>query len=257
MMEKIKLLLQKLDCTPIESDIYLFLLSETSQSIKKIAENLQKNRVTIHSATEMLLEKGLLYETRIGKKRLIGAEDPQSLPKLLERKKAEIEVIEKDIQEALPLFADILNQRKSTPTVKFYAGVDGIKKMLEETLQTKTMVYVYSYAQRLAETVGESYLDGYFRRRATKNIYSQLLLQRGEFTFQQNKKAKEYKIEMKFLPEEYEWKAGIFSWDDKLALISYDEKKPHCSIIQSVAIADFFQHIIFDFSWKNAELPDI
>lgn len=256
MMEQIKSLLQRLDCTAIESDIYLLLLSQSAQTIKKIADSLGKNRVTIHSAAEKLLESGLLYETRIGKKRIIGAEDPQALLTLLGRKKAEILVMEKDIQNAFPLFAEILNRRKKAPTVKFYAGVDGIKKMFEETLQSHTPVFVYSYAQRLAETVGDEYLNAYFQRRAAKNIPSKLLLQRGPFALQQNKKAKEYKIEMRFMPEEYEWKSGIFSWDDKVAILSYEEKNAHCSIIQSEAISHFFQHIIFDFSWKNAELPD-
>ena len=56
------------------------------------------------------------------------------------------------------------------------------------------------------------------------------------------------------MPEDMEWKAGIFSWNDSIAIQSFTEGKFTCTIIENKDIAHFYQKILFELSWKQAQI---
>ena len=80
-LEKVAVITQllQLGLTNRESALYIQSLQAGPSTVQELASQLEENRVTIHSAAQQLLKKGLLFETRKGKKRFIVAEDPEIL----------------------------------------------------------------------------------------------------------------------------------------------------------------------------------
>lgn len=244
--------LKYFDCNARESEIYLKFLSAGPSSVQDIARELRQNRVTVHHATEQLIDKGLLFETRKGKRRLIAAETPDVLYRLLQKRENEIELTKLNLDHVVNLLSSIQAGDTSIPAVKLYQGVDGFKKMLEETLQNKTgKVCVFTYVDLFSKLLDPDYLEDYFARRAKKNITTRLIFPPCPFVERVNKKAKEYKIEVRLLPPELKWTSGIFSWDDKVSIKSFTQNKLTCTIIENKDIAYFFQHIIFELIWNQ------
>lgn len=164
---RIQAQLKHFDCNATETTVYIKCLELGSSSVQEIAHGLRKNRVTVHSAIEQLIDKGLLVETRKGKRRLIAAEDPEVLYRLLEKKRNELNVMETNLDYVASLLKGI-SHSGNKPSIKFYEGADGLKKMMEETLESKSDVLVFSYVELLAEATDPIYLENYFKRRAKK-----------------------------------------------------------------------------------------
>lgn len=236
---------------PREANIYMRCLQTGPCSVQDIAHAMRMNRVTVHSAVGQMLEKGLLFETRKGKRRLIVAEEPMSLLRLLAQKEQEITRARGNMERIMQLLTSLQSTDHSTPTMKLYEGVDGFKKMLEETMSARGELLVFSYVSLFSSLVGVKNLEEYFVRRAKRNIHTRLLFPPCEFADKVARRSKEYKIQVRTLPPKYVWQAGIFSWNDSIALLSYTEKQLTCSIIENRDIAHFFRMVIFELCWSQ------
>ncbi|KKU80593.1 MAG: Transcriptional regulator, TrmB [Candidatus Peregrinibacteria bacterium GW2011_GWA2_47_7] len=250
---RITSLFKQFGCNQREAEIYIHSLKNGPSTVQEIAHRLKCNRITVHSAIEQLIKKGLFYETRKGKRRLLAAGKPDSLNHLLQQKENELKLVKTNLDYVTELLSSVQSPDSSRPVVKFYEGTDGFKKMLEETLDAKSGVLVFTYVDLFSKLVGQDYLENYFKRRSAKNIYTKLIFPPCHFANRVHDKAKEYKIEVRLLPEGLEWKAGIFSWNNWIAIKSFTEGKITCTLIENVDIAYFYQNVIFPLCWEQAK----
>jgi sugar-specific transcriptional regulator TrmB len=202
---------------------------------------------------EQMIEKGLLFETRKGKRRLIVAEEPMSLLKLLAKKEQELVRVRGSMEHILKLLIGLQSTDQSAPTLKLYEGAEGFKKMLEETLSARGELLVFSYVPLFSELVGVKYLEEYFQRRADRNIHTRLLFPPCTFADKVALRSKQYRIQVRTLPKQYVWQSGIFSWNDCIALMSYTERHLTCTIIENRDIAHFFRLVLFELCWNQAK----
>ncbi len=235
-----------------ESRIYMQCLQLGPVSVQELSRTMKMNRVTVHSAVEQLIEKGLLFESRKGKRRLIVAEEPMSLLRLLAKKEQELSRVRGGMEHMLKLLISLQSTDQSTPSVKLYEGADGFKKMLEETLSARGELLVFSYVPLFSELVGEKYLLDYFQKRADRGIHTRFLFPPCAFADKVAARAKEYRVQVRTLPKKYVWQSGIFSWNDCLALMSYTERHLTCTIIENRDIAHFYRTIMFELCWGQA-----
>jgi len=242
-----------LGCNTREAQIYLQCLRMGPATVQEIAVSLKRNRVTIHSAVHQLIEKELLFETRRGKRRLIVAEEPVGLLRLLQKKENELSLARENLEHLTPLLASIQAMSQGVPTVRLYEGVEGFKRMLEETLTARGELLVFSYVDLFSKAVGPDYLEQYFVRRAKRGVHSRLLFPSCPFVDRVLPKSKEYLTQIRALPPTIVWKSGIFAWNNCLALLSFTEQKLTCTIIENPDIAHFFRTVIFEMCWRGAE----
>ncbi len=250
---RITSLLKQFGCNQREIEIYVHSLKIGPSTVQEIAQQIKCNRVTAHSAIDQLIKKGLFYETRKGKRRLVVADNPESLHHLLQKKENELKLIKTNLDYVSQLLSRVQSPDANRPTVKFYEGVDGFKKMLEETLDAKSGILVFTYVDLFSKLVGADYLENYFKRRAVKNIYTKIIFPPCSFANRVNEKSKEYKIEVRLLPQGLEWKAGIFSWNNWIALKSFTEGKITCTLIENADIAFFYRNVLFPLCWEQAK----
>ncbi|MDP3997260.1 MAG: helix-turn-helix domain-containing protein [bacterium] len=245
--------LASLNINPREAAIYMASLELWPSTVQEIANKLKQNRITVHSAIDQLIAKGLLYESRKGKRRLIVPEKPDALHKIVRKRQHELNTLEHSLKNATKLLSSIHSSTGNVPSVKIYEDVSGFKRMLEDTLNAKSEVLVFSNVALLAELVGANYLENYFKLRAHNEIHTRLIFPPGEFAARVNKKAAQYNIEVRYLPPEFKWQSGIFAWDDYIAILSYTGKKLTCTIIENENIAQFYRDVIFKLCWQNAK----
>ena len=65
-------------------------------------------------------------------------------------------------------------------------------------------------------------------------------------------KSREYKIQIRVLPDNLTWRAGIFSWNDCIGIQSLTEQRLTCTVLENRDIADFYRNIIFELIWQQA-----
>lgn len=244
--------LKRFDCNNREAATYLECLQMGTSSVQEIAKKLNSNRITTHSTIEQLIKKGLLFETRKGKKRLIVAESPDVLYRILQRKANEIKLIEKDLDDVSKLLYSVQTQDQSFWNVRLYEGEDGFKKLLEETFSSQNGLLVFTCGDLSNEIVTASYLHDYYKRLAQNNIHSRIIC---SANYAKNFQADQLRLKMQLriakLPSNSS--ARFYLWNDVIALISFKDDRIVCTVIQNQDIASFFRSFIFENFWKSAE----
>lgn len=236
-----------------DSKLYLKCLQGGPATVQELAKALGDNRVTTHSAVERLLERGLLFETRRGKRRLIGAEEPDAALQWIQRKKNELQLMESHAVSLTELLYSFQAVNSARPLVRFFEGTSGFRKMLEETLSARGEVLVFIYVELFSGLIDAVYLENYFKRRAAKGIHTRLIFPPCEFASRVAKKSREYKIRVRLLPPEIKWRCGIFCWNQSVAILSLSEGRPTTTIIENADIADFYRRIIYEMCWNQAK----
>jgi sugar-specific transcriptional regulator TrmB len=240
-------------CNARESAIYLKLLELGPTSVQELARALKQNRITVHSAVEQLVAKGFLYESRRGKRRIIGAEEPVVLSNIVTRKESDLTILKDNVGALIRLLSAVRRPESSAPTVKFYEGKDGFKRMLEETLEARDGVLVITYVDLFAHWLTPAYLEDYFKRRSAKGIHTKLIYPPSKFGERVKGKARDYKIEIRTLPPELEWRAGVFSWNDSIGIQSLTENRLTCTIIENKDIAHFWRAVVYPLLWRSSK----
>lgn len=111
-----------------EARVYLAALETGIASAQEIAQKCKLKRTTTYSVLCPLVRKGFIAQTvEKGKKRFI-AEDPQNLIKIFEQR-------QKMLEKVLPELEAVYNNKKIKPKVLFFEGLDGIKKIYEDTIK--------------------------------------------------------------------------------------------------------------------------
>jgi sugar-specific transcriptional regulator TrmB len=255
-LNEVKAVLKGLDLTEPEANTYLQCLQIGPSTVQEIAESLSLHRVTAHSVVERLLAKGFLFESRRQKRRIIIAEDPEVVHKVFHRKMFELT----SLQLKLDRFAEHLRSAQKVqgtkPSVRFYEGAPGFKRMLEETLDARDEVLVFTYVELFSTLVDPDYLEGYFQRRSDKGIHTRLIFPPCRFADRVLQQAARFKIRVRLLPRELTWRSGIFSWNDSIAIKSFTEGKLTTTIIDNPDIAYFYRSIIYELCWAQAKRPE-
>jgi sugar-specific transcriptional regulator TrmB len=249
-MESIIQMLGGLGCSERESSIYLETLLKGGGSIQSLSQRLNLNRITVHSAVERLVERGLLSESREGKRRTIFAESPEVLERVIEREQRELEHKRQLVSRLASEVGRIPRVKAHEPAVRIYRGNAGLKTLLEETLSCTGELLVIIDIGQFVTLLSQEYLLNYYERRAKRNIYTRLIWPSHQFATKIAQELKRLKMEIKLHPGGKDWKAGIFCWNDSIGIKSLTQGYLTCTIITNQVIADFFRTVLFEEVWR-------
>jgi HTH-type transcriptional regulator, sugar sensing transcriptional regulator len=240
--------LLQLQFTPKEIATYLVLLEQGASTVQDISRATGVNRVSVYDAIAELKQKGLVVESRKGKKKLFVAEDPENLQKIVAQKMEEAKVEEKLLQNTiLPLLKAININQEKKPQIKMFEGADGITKVFDEyVLKSHDVINCGSY-ETATRVVSEKDELKYFQDIEKRKIFYRMIL---EDTPLNHKFAQASKgiAHTKFLPEETKISADILISGPVVALISYDKKI--ATVIEDASIAQAMK-MQLDFMWDK------
>lgn len=155
---------EQLGLTSFHADIYLALLDLGKATLKALSEKTDIPRSSCYEYVPGLVRIGLASEVTEGKTRYIVPESPEKIVALLQEQK---DAIANDLKKAHDLLGELVAQYQSIqdrPSVKFLKGVEGIKTVLDETLQQKKEILVLCQGDESEHHLDEEpeYLRTYF-----------------------------------------------------------------------------------------------
>jgi len=246
-MRNVISLLEQLGLNNKEAKIYLSLLEFGPANITKIAKKSGIKRTTVYSFLNNLKNHGFVVEIINGAVKLYDVADPRELERTIERQK-EI------VSQITPELFSILEEReeKEKPKVRFYEGIDGIKKVYEDTLDQPIGSEILAYAgfESIYEVVPESFLNSYVKRRVKKKISARGFLPIDNYSKIHIKENKKELRKVIALPaDKFPMTNEINIYQNKVAIISFKKDKIGI-IIESEEIAKN-QRVIFNLLWES------
>jgi len=129
--------LQKLGLSDKEAKVYLSSLELGPSPVQVIAQKAGVNRATTYVMIESLIGRGLMSSFEKGKKRFFTAESPDQLMTLLKKEEAEVGTKIKQLGDMIPELKMIFSSADEKPKVRFFEGLDGIKAVQEDILNSE------------------------------------------------------------------------------------------------------------------------
>lgn len=154
-----------------EARIYATSLSLGKATIDTLAKSAGILRTTTYTQVARLQELGLLSTITIGKKTYYAPESPENIVRLLDRQKQNLSAQQQLFHDILPTLLSTYKQHNKRPTVRFFAGLDGLLTMRHEVLENvKTELMVVSSYDLFTATIPKSERDAFTKRRRNQKI---------------------------------------------------------------------------------------
>lgn len=210
-------------------------------------------RNTVRGILDSLVSRGIVFRSRSRNAQYYGLESKENLVRTFEQQKESLEQELERKLAAVDKFGGTLARsvNRALPRVTFYDGYEGIKRVYEDTLSSKTGLRSWASFDPNVQTL-PNYFRTYYTRRAKRNIrmtsiHPDTTLARAHC--QRNEKELRQSV---LVPQErYNWRPEIQVYDNKVNIVSWDEKLG--IIIESSEIAAAFK-AIFDLSFDTARI---
>lgn len=252
-----KTILQKIGLTDKDANVYLACLELGTQPASVIAKRAGLKRPTTYLILESLLKRGLVSEYTGSNVKYFTAVEPQYLLSFVEKQRRELMAHQRELEQFIPQFQALTNPYSVSPKVKFYEGVEGIERVMEDTLTAeKTGILTYSSIDRwFSREDLKQYIMHYGKRR----IQEKRLPLRGiviDTPLARNYITKDYPNSNEDLTQTRWFPKDISIFHNEINI--YDNKIAICSIghellgviIESREIAES-QRSIFELAWKS------
>ncbi len=228
-----------------EASVYLAALELGASPASDIAYRAKLNRVTTYDILDKLMHKGFIsLYTQRGTK-IFSPTDPGVIREDYRNKYM-------NFRASLPDFRRLSGTTRH-PRVRYYEGVEGMKRIYADTLTAKTELLNYADSKSIRE-YWPTYDEEYVASRVKKKIYLRGICpddKTGKAVAALNKK--NYREIRLVPPSEFSFSNEINIYDDKVAIISFGKDKEVLGmIIESAEIADT-QRAIFVMAWEFAK----
>ncbi len=227
-----------------ESQVYLAALESGTAPVSTIAEVANLNRVTTYGLLQDLLFQGLV--TLIEKRGVqhFSAMNPEIFVEDVQRRAD-------TLAESLPFLKSLMGTQESRPVVRFFDGLEGVKKAYLETLRSKTEILDYANSKNIRVHWPE-YDQEYVSLRKKKQIFLRGICPDDAYGKRVLAEDKKYFRLTRLLPQKHFWVENeIKIFDDKLFIASF-EPQTFAILIQSQTVADT-QRQIFEIAWTFAK----
>ena len=167
-------LLSEFGLSQKESDVYLGLIEIGPAPARIIARKAGVNRGTTYDVLKKLVDLGLASYHLKGKQHF-AAEPPEKLLEVMEDKQNKLQRLKIDVEQKLPELRVMFLSQGGRPAIRVFEGTKGIKKILEDVLNTvseldEKLYYVYSSATEKERSLIYKDLPQFNDKRIEKKI---------------------------------------------------------------------------------------
>lgn len=229
--------LQSLGITEKQAQVYLACLELGNATIQELSEKSGVKRTSIYNFLDDLKKRGLVTEIHKGNKLELIAEDPH---KLVAEAKKQV----KSIESAIPSLMSMYNMLGNKPKVRYYQGVDGLKRVYEQIVDSdESTILGFSDYEKMFDAIDMDWLWTFPEKRLEKKMEFLSIAKDGEWARIVKRKDAEQLRQTKIVPEiEFDTEVNIYG--NNVALLSF--RRPYAGvIIEDRAIATTMRSV-----WK-------
>jgi sugar-specific transcriptional regulator TrmB len=239
----------KLGLTKNELLVYTTLLELGGGHASTVARKAKLPRVNCYYTLESLNQKGLISIVSNNNTKYFTPEPPQKILDSIEEKSKYAKLI-------LPELLSLSTGHAFKPKIKYFEGIEGVKNIFKDILESEQEILGYSNLKGLAEAYGE-HLSGFYEEKINKKIKSRIICPSSSEAIEFSSKfyPKEYPkelFEVLFInPREFWFEHEISIYGNKVAVISLDKEEIIGMIFESEVYAKS-QTAIFNLAWLGA-----
>lgn len=236
-----------------EANVYINLLKLGANPVSTVAKNAGVNRSNCYGVLEKLFGGGYVQKVRQNGLIYYRATPINTLINKLKDQRSELDEKINKFSNAVQMFEQVFQESKRRANVVFYEGVDGVKNIMEDTLNMKSkLMRAYASMSEL-EALLPNYFLNYYRRRVFRQIHVKAIYPADELSFRNKLHDEDELRKTRLIPKEFDFHLDVLIYDHKIAITSLTEK--FGVLIENVEMAKAHAKI-FDFIWEGAKEYD-
>ncbi len=233
-----------------EAKVYIALLELGGSYVSAIAKQAGVHRVVCYKILEGLTSKGLISQFSKNNVRHFSAEDPRILVRKQQQKLERAEKI-------LPELLSMTHALAYKPKIQYYEGTEGIRNVLEDTLNAEHEIIGYTDFGALPSVLPENELIHYANQKLERRIRTRFLsphsnegLRHLGHCYPQGFHT--YLVEVLFVdPASAPFEYQITFYNDRAAILSLNPNELIGMIIES-SVYTKTERAVFELAWKGA-----
>ncbi len=246
-----------------ESIVYEYLLKNGESTAGEIIKKTPLKRGVIYNALSDLKEKDLLVEKKSipkgGKGRvkisIFAPNHPERLREFLEEEKNKLKKAESTLQANLPSIISDFNLVSGKPGVRFFEGIEGIKKITDVSLTAKSIIYSYADIEAIEKYVSKINSD-YVEKREKLGIKKMGIVIDSPFTRNYLKDYHREITDTRFINHKlFPFNTVMQIYDDKISYVTLSENNKIGILIEDKNIYQMHKSL-FEFAWSKAKTMD-
>lgn len=243
---RLEKLLDEFGLSGTKGTVYLAALRVGTGSVYEIAKLAALPRTTVHEILQHLTSLGLINFTSKGRTKIYNAESPEKLATILKEK-------ERKLESVMPELLSQFNTTGTRPRVRYYEGVEGVKRVLEDTLTVsdKKLIGILSM-EDLFQIPGKEFMDRYVQRRVDEEISLRVIRSEGKEVDETWRSSIKENRELHFAPQGFIFPMTMYLYDKKVSIIG-TRKESFGMIFES---EDFYQtqKNFFEIVWQVSKV---
>lgn len=227
-----------------EIQVYLATLELGQSTVTPISKKSGFKRTYCYDILEELRKKKLVdYIEKNGRRRYF-AEDPKKIENILKENLS-------SFQTQLPDLLSIYSKPGNKPRVRYFEGKEGVASIYDEMASTSRELLAIGSPAHIYKYLGEYFTPAFEKSLKNKIKIKELITRENQDFPKYYEKYKKPDQEARHLPANIQISTDMMIFNNKLALISYDEDI-HAVVIESSSIVDT-QKILFEIIWNQAK----
>lgn len=246
--------LKKAGLSESQAVVYEALLSLGGERAGSLAKHVPLKRTLVYRVLEDLQGLGLIEkDEKPGAVAVFIPRHPSALRSLIERREKEAREAEQVLGGLLPSLTSQFNLKSGSPGVLVYEGKEGIEKVLEDSLTSKTEVLTYADIEPIVK-----YVDAINRRYASRRdklgIDKRALLLDTPFAreYMQNYHRLSTDVRLVTLEKVAPFQSAMEIYDNRVAYITFAPDKMMGVIIHDPYLYEMHKYL-FEYAWKMSQ----
>jgi sugar-specific transcriptional regulator TrmB len=244
-------ILQQLGFNENQVFVYEFLLQNGTQKASIIAKNTPLQRGVVYKTLDELVDMHVIEKREsLGSVALFEPLHPSVLKSVAEHRVRRAQNIENIVDNEIGSFVSLYNLANNKPGIEFYDGIDGVKKVIYDTLKSKTAIYTYADMEQVNKYIGKINAE-YAKKRDRLDIMKKVLLVDSDYTHRLLESYQKTNLDIRFVKNVPHFATVMQIYDNKVSYVTLSEEKMIGIIIQDKSIYEMHK-ALFKNMWNSA-----
>ncbi|EKE11913.1 MAG: Transcriptional regulator, TrmB [uncultured bacterium] len=236
--------------------IYEYLLANGAQKASIIAKNTPLQRGVVYKTLDDLIEMGIIEKNE--EENAIAhftPLHPSTLKSLAESKIRTAQNTFNHLESEIGSLVSMYNLANNKPGIEFYEGIDGIKKVLEDTLKSKTEICLFLNRDALQKEEMFHEINEKYKVRRERAGVKKKIIRAGAKSLGDEEQKKEYQeiTEIRYFEKNISpFKSSIQIYDNKISYQIIENGQVVSIIIEDRNIYEM-NKAWFEYMWENSE----
>lgn len=245
------IILTQLGLTENQITIYEDLLHNGAQKAGTLAKKSLLKRGLVYKILDDLVEMQLITKFEaIGSVAIFEPLHPSALKSLAESKMRSAKNTYNQLETEIGSLVSMYNLANNKPGIEFYEGVEGVKKVINDNLTSKTIVYTYADMEEVNKYI-KDINAAYAKKRDRLKLQKKILLVDSEHTTKLLENYHKTHIEIRFVPKASHFSTIMQIYDNKISYVTLLPNRMIGVIVTDGAIYDMHK-TLFERMWENA-----